>query len=222
MILKDRLPLVSRTHLLQQHMYNLTKLSITKTSHDLHSIWNHRQIQRLFNPLFRCTSKNHQSSVLLALCEGNPPVTVGSPHKGQVMWKMGGFSSQSASNGLWSLYDIRACTSNCRPLYSIAKVIQYKTVELWRSPRMHSHAAISKGKIPIQNWIWHYNVCLNNMETRYYLLPILFLELWQGSLKGKLKVMILNILTHFEFETEISKQTWVTLRKPWHPETEKI
>ena len=31
--------------------------------------------------------KNHQSSTSGKLCEGNPPVTYESPHKGTVMWK---------------------------------------------------------------------------------------------------------------------------------------
>ena len=39
----------------------------------------------LFKTMFRQTSKQHQSPALLALCEGNPPVT-------------GGFPSQRASN----------------------------------------------------------------------------------------------------------------------------
>ena len=42
-------------------------------------------LDRVFSSLFRPTSKQHQSSALLPLCEGNPPVT-------------GGFPSQRASN----------------------------------------------------------------------------------------------------------------------------
>ena len=41
------------------------------------------------NHLSGADQRNHQSSELLALCEGNPPMTGGFPsHKGPVMWKM--------------------------------------------------------------------------------------------------------------------------------------
>ena len=46
---------------------------------------NHRRLDCLFNCLFRLTSKKTSKPVLLAFCEGNPPVT-------------GGFPSQRASN----------------------------------------------------------------------------------------------------------------------------
>ena len=50
-----------------------------------HGVSNNWQLHCLFNCLLRCTSKRLSSSMLQALCEGNPPVT-------------GGFPSQSASN----------------------------------------------------------------------------------------------------------------------------
>ena len=46
---------------------------------------NRRPLKCFFSVMFWVTSKKHQRSALLALCEGNPPVT-------------GGFPSQRASN----------------------------------------------------------------------------------------------------------------------------
>ena len=48
--------------------------NITITSHSSRGVSNHRQGDCLFNSFFRPTAKKHQSSLLLALCEGNPPV----------------------------------------------------------------------------------------------------------------------------------------------------
>ena len=55
---------------------------ITVTAHELHHISNHQAVKCLFNSFFGATSKEHQSSVLLTLCEGNPP------GQGPVTWKM--------------------------------------------------------------------------------------------------------------------------------------
>ena len=57
---------------------------ITVLSYEYHGISNHWQCVCLFNSLLKPTKK-YQRSLLLALCEGNPPVT-------------GGFPSQRASN----------------------------------------------------------------------------------------------------------------------------
>ena len=54
-------------------------------SHKHHSVSDHQPPECLLNSLFELTSKKHQSHTLLALCEGNPPVT-------------GGFPSQRGSN----------------------------------------------------------------------------------------------------------------------------
>ena len=58
---------------------------ITETSHERHGITYHLPFKCSFNNSFGLTSKIHQSSMLLALCLGDPPVT-------------GGFLSQRASN----------------------------------------------------------------------------------------------------------------------------
>ena len=42
----------------------------------------------LFNIFLWLTTMKHQRSALLSLCEGNPPVTGGFPHKGRVTRKM--------------------------------------------------------------------------------------------------------------------------------------
>ena len=52
---------------------------ITATSNDRPGFSNHRSIECLFNSLFRLTTKEHQMSALLSICEGNPPVTGGFP-----------------------------------------------------------------------------------------------------------------------------------------------
>ena len=52
---------------------------IKAMSNDCHGIWNYWLVECLFNSLFRLTAKKHQSSTLLSLCEGNPPVTTGFP-----------------------------------------------------------------------------------------------------------------------------------------------
>ena len=53
--------------------------TITLTSHDYQGISNHQQLDCLSNSLLRLISKrtSYQSSILLALYEGNPPVTSG-------------------------------------------------------------------------------------------------------------------------------------------------
>ena len=58
---------------------------ITVTSHNLHGVSNHRPFVCLFSGLLRLTRKKNFKDALLALCEGNPPVT-------------GGFPSERASN----------------------------------------------------------------------------------------------------------------------------
>ena len=66
------------------------------TSHECHSVSHHRLLDFSFKNLFWQSETKHQSSSLLALCEGNSTVT-------------GGFSSQMASNadivsmGSWGL-----------------------------------------------------------------------------------------------------------------------
>ena len=44
--------------------------NITLVPHECHAISNHWQLHCLFNSLFKLASKQHQSSILLALCEG--------------------------------------------------------------------------------------------------------------------------------------------------------
>ena len=51
-------------------------------------VMNHRCLDCLFNPLFRRRSKKTSKLRVTGLCEGNPPVTGGSPHKGPVIRKM--------------------------------------------------------------------------------------------------------------------------------------
>ena len=58
---------------------------ITKTSHEHHCVPYHRPFERLLNNLLWSTSKKHQSSALLAVCNGSSPVT-------------GEFPAQMASN----------------------------------------------------------------------------------------------------------------------------
>ena len=58
---------------------------ITVTSHHLHGVSNHRPFVCLFNGLLRLTWNKNFKDALLALCEGNLPVT-------------GGFPSERASN----------------------------------------------------------------------------------------------------------------------------
>ena len=58
-------------------------LNITLTSHERRGVSDHRQLDRMFNHLFRLTSCKPSKPTLL--CQGSPPVT-------------GGFHSQAASN----------------------------------------------------------------------------------------------------------------------------
>ena len=63
---------------------SLTK-SVLKTArsvliHGRHDVWNHRQLDCLLKSLLGLTwNMKYQSSVLLSLCEGNPPMTDGFP-----------------------------------------------------------------------------------------------------------------------------------------------
>ena len=55
---------------------------------DRYDVSNYQSTECLFNSLFKLTTKEHQTSALLALCDGNPPVTGGSQHRGPVTRKM--------------------------------------------------------------------------------------------------------------------------------------
>ena len=49
--------------------------NIMVTPNDRHGVSNYRSTECLFNDLLRLTTKKHQRSKLLSLCEGNPHVT---------------------------------------------------------------------------------------------------------------------------------------------------
>ena len=80
-------------HLTRNHWYDYSAMpqteliSVTKrdnccftaTPNDRRDIWNYRSTECLFNSLFRLTTKKHQRSASLSLCQGNPPVTGGFP-----------------------------------------------------------------------------------------------------------------------------------------------
>ena len=58
---------------------------ISVTLRERHDISNHLRHEGLIKSLFTLISKKYQSLALLALCEGNPPVSGGFPHKGPVI-----------------------------------------------------------------------------------------------------------------------------------------
>ena len=60
---------------------------ITLTSHERHSILNHRQFDCLFNSLFRLKTKKTWTLIASRL-EGNPLMTGGSPNKRSIMVKV--------------------------------------------------------------------------------------------------------------------------------------
>ena len=51
-------------------------------------VWNHQRFDCLLNRLFRRRSKKTPKLRVTDLCQGNPPVTDGFPHKGPVTQKM--------------------------------------------------------------------------------------------------------------------------------------
>ena len=53
----------------------ITNETITVMSHEGHGISHHQPLQCLLSSLLGLTSKKHHRPTLLALCEGNPPVT---------------------------------------------------------------------------------------------------------------------------------------------------
>ena len=68
---------------------------ITMISNKCHGVSNHRSFYCLFNSLYAGPHEIEcHISVLLALCVGNPPVTVGSPHEGAAC--DGGFPHKGA------------------------------------------------------------------------------------------------------------------------------
>ena len=69
---------------IHHHRY-ICVVCITVTSYEYHGISKHQQLKCFSTASLSYHQRKHQSSVLLALCEGNPPVT-------------GGFPSQRASN----------------------------------------------------------------------------------------------------------------------------
>ena len=58
----------------------LTESMRMMTEH--HGVSNHQQLA-VCSKVFSCWHHKHQSSALLTLCEGNPPVTIGFPSDGQ-------------------------------------------------------------------------------------------------------------------------------------------
>ena len=56
-------------------------MNITVTSYDCRGVSNYHPLDCVSNDLLKQTSKKHKSSNFLALCEGNPPVARGFPHK---------------------------------------------------------------------------------------------------------------------------------------------
>ena len=58
---------------------------ITVMSHDSHAVWNHNQLDCLFNSLFRPTKKASKASYNWPFLRGIHPWWVDSPHKGPVM-----------------------------------------------------------------------------------------------------------------------------------------
>ena len=100
------LEMLSGNHI---HVYTIAKWRHNEQP----GVSSHRRLDCLYSRLFRLTSKKIWKPALLALCEGNPPVTGGSPHKRQVMRKPFPFDdpimpcrnpSQTASNSAhWRL-----------------------------------------------------------------------------------------------------------------------
>ena len=62
-------------------------LRITIMSQERHAVSVHRLLEWWCNSWFGLQSNKHQRFDLLALCDGNQPVTGGFPHKGSVMGK---------------------------------------------------------------------------------------------------------------------------------------
>ena len=66
---------------------DVTRVSyITVTSQGCNEIWNHQQLDCLFNSLLHYQQRNYQISALLALCEGNPLVAGGFPTDDPDWW----------------------------------------------------------------------------------------------------------------------------------------
>ena len=79
----------------------------------------------------------HQKSILLALYEGNPPVT-------------GGFTSQRASNirsvsMWWCYHDIAYSTASCRMEYN-------RELHIWEDKLMHTRITNKLGSMSIRYW----------------------------------------------------------------------
>ena len=74
---------------------------ITMWSHEGHGISYHQKVDCLFNCFFWLTSKKISEPVLLTLCEGNPPVTSGTPS--QRASNMVTFSMSWRHHDLWEL-----------------------------------------------------------------------------------------------------------------------
>ena len=69
-------PILSMFYILQQH------------HNERDSVSNHRRLDCLFNRLFRRKSQKTSKFPVTGLCEGKPPMTGDSPHKGLVMRKI--------------------------------------------------------------------------------------------------------------------------------------
>ena len=102
---------------------------ITATSNDRHGYSNCRSIECLFNRLFRLTTNEHQMSVLLGLCEGNPPVTSGFPSQR---------ASKAENVSIWwrynmssTLYDIWHGIKLLQPKRKGLPLFLYKWAKIW-------------------------------------------------------------------------------------------
>ena len=134
----------------------------------------HGQLGYLYNNLFRLTTAKSQSSTLLILCEGNPPLThwsvEDSPHKGPVMWNT--FPCHDVM-----VFFVAVSKSNCvvSHLYEFVSTEEtlYNTVNFWWSTHKRHSIARPKGRgMGCLLWVQRTTYCvdLSKLSSIKYLL----------------------------------------------------
>ena len=79
-----RLSLFMGDTVMSVYMYHWTGLSLQWRHNGRDGVLTHRRFYCLFNRLLRCRSNETSKLPVTGLCEGKPPLTSSSPHKGPV------------------------------------------------------------------------------------------------------------------------------------------
>ena len=134
----------------------LTIQYITATSNDRHGVSNYQPIECLFNSLFKLTSKKHQRSALLSLCEEKLLWPVVSLHKGTEIFLID-----------WHLFPLIQTRSTIIWTHNM-KQNQWKTMWIgttkitqWKRNRTKALSVFTSGVFNEVQWVYIHNIHTN-------------------------------------------------------------